>query len=65
MQIQNVSVFSCYYIIGRDSPILPAKNLEKYVGKSKEQNAGKVDGKLEKWAPRNGNLVQKKIKILK
>ena len=32
----------------RDAPILPANFLEKYVGKSKEQNAGKIGGKLEK-----------------
>ena len=36
---------------------MPAKFLEKYIGKSKEQNAGKIGGKLEKWAPRNGNLA--------
>ena len=41
----------------RDAPILPAIFLENYVGKSKEQNAGKIGGKLEKWAPRNGNLA--------
>ena len=41
----------------RDAPILPAKFLENYVGKSKEQNAGKIGGKLEKWAPRNGNVA--------
>ena len=41
----------------RDAPILPAKFLEKYVGKSKEQNAGKIGGKLGKWEPRNGNLA--------
>ena len=41
----------------RDAPILPANFLEKYVGKSKEQNAGKIGGKLEKWAPRNGSLA--------
>ena len=33
--------------------------LEKYFGKSKEQNAGKIGGKLEKWAPRNGILYEK------
>ena len=43
--------------LSRDAPILPAKFLENYVGKSKEQNAGKIGGKLEKWAPRNGNLA--------
>ena len=37
----------CKTII-RDAPILPAKFLENYVGKSKEQNAGKIGGKLEK-----------------
>ena len=42
---------------GRDALILLAKFLEKYVGKSKEQNAGKIGGKLEKWARRNGNLA--------
>ena len=41
----------------RDAPILPEKFLEKYVGKSKEQNAGKIGGKVEKWAPRNGSLA--------
>ena len=41
----------------RDAPILPENFLENYVGKSKEQNAGKIGGKLEKWAPRNGNLA--------
>ena len=41
----------------RDAPILPANFLEKYVGKSKEQNAGKIGGKLEKLAPRNGSLA--------
>ena len=44
-------------VILRDAPILPANFLEKYVGKSKEQNAGKIGGKLEKWAPRNGSLA--------
>ena len=44
-------------LTNRDAPILPAKFLENYVGKSKEQNAGKIGGKLEKWAPRNGNLA--------
>ena len=44
-------------VISRDAPILPAKYLENYVDKSKEQNAGKIGGKLEKWAPRNGNLA--------
>ena len=39
------------------APILPANFLGKYVGKSKEQNAGKIGGKLEKWAPRNGRLA--------
>ena len=34
-----------------------SKMFGKYVGKSKEQNAGKIGGKLEKWAPRNGNLT--------
>ena len=33
------------------------KILEKYIGKSKEQNAGKIGGKLEKWAPRNGHFI--------
>ena len=41
----------------REAPILPANFLEKYLGKSKEQNAGKIGGKLEKWELRNGNLV--------
>ena len=41
----------------RDVPILLAKLLEKYVGKSKEQNAGKIGGKWEKWAPRNDKLA--------
>ena len=41
----------------RDAPILPENFLENYVGTSKEQNAGKIGGKLEKWAPRNGNLA--------
>ena len=43
--------------VARDAPILPTNFLEKYVGKSKEQNAGKIGGKLEKWAPRNGSLA--------
>ena len=43
--------------IARDAPILPANFLEKYIGKSKEQNAGKIGGKLEKWAPRNCSLA--------
>ena len=46
-----------YNEVYRDAPILPANFLEKYVGKSKEQNAGKIGGKLEKWAPRNGSLA--------
>ena len=41
----------------RDAPILLAKVLEKYVDKSKQQNARKIGGKLEKQAPRNGNLA--------
>ena len=44
-------------VLSRDAPILPANVLEKYVGKSKEQNAGKIGGKLGKWAPRNGSLA--------
>ena len=47
-----------YCSLARDAPILPAKFfLENYIGKSKEQNAGKIGGKLEKWALRNGNLA--------
>ena len=38
----------------RDVPILLEKFLEIYVDKSKEQNAGKIGGKL---APRNGDLA--------
>ena len=37
-----------------DVLILLANFLEKYVGKSKKQNAGKIGGK---WAPRNDNLA--------
>ena len=38
----------------RDAPILLEKFLEIYVDKSKEQNAGKICGKL---TPRNGDLA--------
>ena len=31
-------------LCSRDAPILPAKFMENYVGKSKEQNAGKIGG---------------------
>ena len=42
------TIVSHLVVHARDAPILPAKFLEKYVGKSKEQNAGKIGGKLEK-----------------
>ena len=54
MNKANKAIFSN---TSMDAPILPANFLEKYVGKSKEQNAGKIGGKLEKWAPRNGSLA--------
>ena len=43
LRVENNSSYQA-----RDALILPAKFLEKYVGKSKEQNAGKIGGKLEK-----------------
>jgi len=36
---------------------LPAKFLEKYDGKSKEQNAGKIGEILGKWMLKDWNLV--------
>ena len=50
-----------------DAPILPAKFLEINVGKSKEQNAGKIGGKLEKMGTKEWQLstfCMKKIEIL-
>ena len=44
----------------RDVPILPAKFLENYVGKSKEQNAGKIGTK--EW--QLGTFCMIKIEIL-
>ena len=49
------SNFVC--VIVKDALILLENFLENYIGKSKEQNAGKIGGKLEKWAPRDGNLA--------
>ena len=43
--------------IARAAPILPAKFLEKYNDKSKEQNAGKISEILEKWMLKDWNLV--------
>ena len=43
--------------MNRDAPILPGFFLEKYIGKTKEQNAGKIGGNFENWAPKNGNLA--------
>ena len=51
-------ITSMIRILGhRDEPILQEKFLEKYIGKSKEQNAGKIGGILGKWAPRKSNLA--------
>ena len=54
----NIFRVTFQHVAIRDALILLAIFLEKYVGKSKEQNAGKIGGKLEKWAPRNSNLAQ-------
>ena len=48
----------------RDAPILAAKFLEKYVGKSKEQNAGKIGGKLGTKEWQLSTFCMMKIEIL-
>ena len=56
--------WTSHFITSRYVLILPANYLEKYFGKSKEQNAGKISGKLEKWALRNGSNLAHLYEIL-
>jgi len=52
--------------MARAVPILPAKFLEKYNDKSKEQNAGKITSEiLEKWMLKDWNLDGKNQNTLK
>ena len=59
--------FTTHSVICRDAPILAENFLENYIGKSKEQNAGKIGGKLEKMGTKEwklGTFCMIKIEIL-
>ena len=68
MLITRSTVHKLHKVQSRDAPILPANFLENYIGKSKEQNAGKIGGKLEKMGTKEwqlGTFCMIKIEILK